>query len=69
MVVTVDEVRARVKTELARMKQQGMSNREMALRLGVSIPTLIRLKKGERIDGTMAAVVTLLMEHPDQQAA
>lgn len=68
MIMTVDEVRERVKARLARLKADGVSNKDVAQRLGVSIPTLIRLRKGERIDGTIAAVVTLLDDQPDKAA-
>lgn len=68
MIMTVDEVREGVKAALARLKGEGLSNKDMAERLGVSIPTLIRLKKGERIDGTTAAVVTLISKGTDQAA-
>lgn len=60
--MTIDEVRIRVRAALARLKDEGLSNAAMAERLGVSIPTVCRLKRGERIDVTTAAVVTLLID-------
>lgn len=65
--MTIEQVREQVRAALARMRDDGLSNKEIAEQLNISIPTVIRLRRGERIDVTTAAVVALLVG--EQQAA